>query len=217
MSLQMVDADNNFIAVSGIATPAFSVLAWIKKDAIGDACRVINGTGSFSWLLISATDTIWGFSYISEGTNGIIKSVGTLGTGWEHIAMTSTGTDAGNRKLYLNGVEDVDSGGDITGDVTSNAVIDSISHAAASGTDGRLAEVSWWNKALSAEEIVYHMHRQLIGGESGLVGYWPINDAGLGTSVPIKDLTGGGNNGVMNGFTGNPWADGPPIILGRAA
>ncbi len=58
---------------------------------------------------------------------------------------------------------------------------------------GELDEIRIWNVARSPEEIKAAMSTPLTGKEEGLVAYWNFDD---GTA---KDLSGHGNDGVLNG------------------
>ena len=58
---------------------------------------------------------------------------------------------------------------------------------------GELEEIRIWNVARSPEEILAAMNNTLTGKEEGLVAYWNFDD---GTA---KDLSGHGNDGVLNG------------------
>lgn len=58
---------------------------------------------------------------------------------------------------------------------------------------GELDEIRIWNVARSPEEIRAAMSTPLTGKEEGLVAYWNFDD---GTA---KDLSGHGNDGVLNG------------------
>ncbi len=58
---------------------------------------------------------------------------------------------------------------------------------------GDVDEVRIWNVARSPEQIQASMSARLTGKEPGLVAYWTFDDGG------VKDLTGHGNNGVLQG------------------
>jgi hypothetical protein len=58
---------------------------------------------------------------------------------------------------------------------------------------GELDEIHIWNVARSQEQIQAAMNTSLSGKEEGLVAYWNFDD---GTA---KDLSGHGNNGVLDG------------------
>ena len=61
-------------------------------------------------------------------------------------------------------------------------------------------EARLWNVARSQEEIKAHMFKQLEGRESGLIGYWPLNEA----SGPLAhDLSANHNHGFIHGGTWN--------------
>ena len=57
---------------------------------------------------------------------------------------------------------------------------------------GAIAEVQLWSQARTQAQIREDMFRCLAGTETGLIGYWPVNE-GAGTTV--KDLAAG-NNGT---------------------
>ncbi|MEQ9372846.1 MAG: LamG-like jellyroll fold domain-containing protein [Coleofasciculus chthonoplastes F3-SA18-01] len=58
---------------------------------------------------------------------------------------------------------------------------------------GSLGEFRIWNKARTQAEIQGDMGKTLTGGESGLVGYWPLRDGSA------KDYSPNGNNDTLNG------------------
>jgi hypothetical protein len=68
---------------------------------------------------------------------------------------------------------------------------------------GQLDEVRIWNKARTQAEIQSDFTKQLIGNESGLVGYWNFNSI---TGNTVQDLISSQNNGTIfeaestNGF-----------------
>jgi len=59
---------------------------------------------------------------------------------------------------------------------------------------GQLDEVTLWNRALSETELRSFMNHSLIGSESGLVGYWQLNE---GTGSTTADSTGHAHTGVL--------------------
>lgn len=62
------------------------------------------------------------------------------------------------------------------------------------GFSSIIDEVRIWNYARSVEEIRQCMNKKLLGNESGLIGYWRL-DEGEGTTV--YDLTPNRNNGTI--------------------
>jgi len=75
-------------------------------------------------------------------------------------------------------------------------------------TKGNMSQLSLWNKALTKNDINKAMHSSLRGDETGLVGYWPLNE-GLGTTA--YDKSPNANNGLI---TGAIWTDTAPKIYG---
>ncbi len=61
-----------------------------------------------------------------------------------------------------------------------------------------MTEVRVWNIARPESEIKENMFQRLKGNETGLVGYWPLNE---GSENIAKDKTSNGNNGTINGAT----------------
>ncbi|WP_016949096.1 LamG-like jellyroll fold domain-containing protein [Anabaena sp. PCC 7108] len=64
--------------------------------------------------------------------------------------------------------------------------------------NGQITEVSLWNYARREQEIKGDMYQRLKGNETGLVGYWSLNE-GSGSIAP--DKTSSGKNGTINGAT----------------
>ncbi|HAJ60969.1 MAG TPA: hypothetical protein DCP31_18315, partial [Cyanobacteria bacterium UBA8543] len=71
---------------------------------------------------------------------------------------------------------------------------------------GKVAEVRIWGVALSDEEIAVNSKTLLSGNEPGLLAYYPMNEA---TGTEVRDQTGNGNNGKVEGA--NWWGCAAPI------
>ena len=120
---------------------------------------------------------------------------------WFHVAVVRQGTSV---RIYVNGV-----------DRTSIPIahIDPAyvaSRNASIGIDyapeafqGSISEVRVWNYARTESQINAGMYGNFTGSESGLVGYWKLNE-GLGTIA--HDSTANNNHGTLYGnpvwFTG---------------
>ncbi|AOW98601.1 hypothetical protein BJP34_03285 [Moorena producens PAL-8-15-08-1] len=119
---------------------------------------------------------------------------------WHHYAVTFDGK---TQKFYIDGVEVAS--GEIS--TTTAGLIKEDTGELCLGRDdglsryfnGQIAEVRIWNKARSAEEIQADMYQRLTGQESGLVGYWPLNQIQTeGDQQKVIDLTGN-NHGTVKG------------------
>lgn len=62
---------------------------------------------------------------------------------------------------------------------------------------GRLGEIRLWNIARSQAEIASNMNHRLTGNESGLVGYWPLNER---SGLIAHDLSQNANHGTIKGM-----------------
>ena len=71
---------------------------------------------------------------------------------------------------------------------------------------GKLAEVRIWGLALSDEEIEANSRTLISGNESGLLAYYPLNEA---TGTEIRDNSGNGKNGTLTNAIW--WACAAPI------
>jgi len=74
--------------------------------------------------------------------------------------------------------------------------------------DGIIDDVRIWNVARTQQQIQDNMNKELVGNETGLVGYWKFNE---GTGTTAYDSTANGNNGTINGAT---WVNTPYNNLG---
>ncbi|HWB12842.1 MAG TPA: DUF4214 domain-containing protein [Pirellulales bacterium] len=64
--------------------------------------------------------------------------------------------------------------------------------------NGLLNDVRLYDVQRSQADIQSDMTSLLTGGESGLIGYWPLND---GSGTTAKDLSAGAHNGTLGGGT----------------
>jgi hypothetical protein len=71
---------------------------------------------------------------------------------------------------------------------------------------GKVAEVRIWGLALSNEEIEVNSKTLLSGNESGLLAYYPLNEA---TETEVRDYSGRSANGTIS--SGNWWGCTAPI------
>lgn len=107
---------------------------------------------------------------------------------WTHVAYTRSGIGTGTHKLYKNGVEVVggiyDGGNavDFVASTSTAKMIGGRTPGALQPFNGRIRNVRVWSVARSQAEIAANKDLWLRGDETGLVGYWPVND-GVGTGV----------------------------------
>ena len=115
---------------------------------------------------------------------------------WNHVAGVYDGS---LQKIYLNGnLVSTSETFTATVEPTTTEHLFLGSSPAFSGRviEAGLTEVRIWNVARSDQEIKEFATQRITGGETGLAGYWPI-DEGQGQS--IADLSSNGNEGVLGG------------------
>lgn len=110
-------------------------------------------------------------------------------SGWNHIAQTYDGS---TQKLYLNGV--LVASQTLSGEITANANDLLIGDM----FNGTIDEVRLWDVARTEEEIRANMCKKLDGDESGLIGYWRLDE---GTGTTANDETGNNNGTLTNSPT----------------
>ena len=115
---------------------------------------------------------------------------------WNHVA----GVYEGNyQKIYLNG-NLVHSSDPFTATI-SPAPSEHLYIGSSPSFSGRvieagLTEVRIWNIARTDEEIREFATKRILGDETGLAAYWPMNE---GKGQSITDMTGKGNEGILGG------------------
>jgi PKD repeat protein len=183
------------------ATPFLSELtveAWFKADEAGG--RILNmGSG----LIISvdpATDTIT----VSIGTTTHEATAPGLSGEWRLIGV---GYDAADKAvIYLDGLPLIEAA---YGDTVPSATL-----VVGSTFRGNIAEVRLWSIARDAGDVAASSYGRLTGGESDLLGHWPINE-GSGQSLRnTTQLAGSGTLGTSDvADAADPaWStDGPPF------
>ncbi len=76
--------------------------------------------------------------------------------------------------------------------------------------NGLLADVRFYNVQRTQAQIQGDMNQLLTGNESGLVGYWPLND---GTGTTATDKTSNHRNGTLTGSPLPAWVTLNPTVV----
>ena len=115
---------------------------------------------------------------------------------WIHVAMTYDDTTL---HLYLNG--GLDGSLSIGQSILTNTLPLTMGDNSEQvySLHGQLDEVRLWSMARTQAQIQASMTGELTGSESGLVGYWPLDE---GTGSVAHDRTAYGNNGTLGGAFG---------------
>ncbi|MEM9022946.1 MAG: LamG-like jellyroll fold domain-containing protein, partial [Bacteroidota bacterium] len=212
------DGSNDYVDIGDVlldGLSTFSLEAWIYPTAlITNAAPT--GHNNFEGAIMhksGAADDNMGLSvttgglafYIDNGSNNSLTgSTPALNT-WTHVAATYDGT---TMTIYQNGVLDASMVVSGSGALISNTNPLRIGGGHAVNYvpyefTGRIDEVRVWNTLRSAGEITNDMCRSLEGDETGLIGYWRLDE--LTNSGTAADAISGNDGTLTNMDATTDW------------
>ncbi|MEL7146098.1 MAG: putative Ig domain-containing protein, partial [Bacteroidota bacterium] len=219
------DGTDDYLDVQGttINGNAGTWEAWVRKDNWTSQTNGIlfgndiafNATNSMYFSFHSAVGLHFRYGDTSNEptTGGAIYGQFTNGFAahsWHHLAVTwehNSGTTT--LKMFVDGVEQ--SGFAAGSRTTHNALIDpgsSLNFGFSQGENyleaGALAEVRTWDIARTESQIQSTMNTTLSGTESGLTGYWPLNDM-TGTVAVSNEVSGAAAANLTNSDANTAW------------
>ena len=214
-SLQF-DGSNDYVTCgipTGYSFTDMTVMCWMKTVAApGTYQAVISkdcpGCGSDFAILVHYFDT-GDVSFNGEGLAEIAGGIINDGD-WHHVAGTRNGT-SGLMNLYVDGaLVDFTFGGTGTISNTNELFFGLYVPSNPHYYEGWIDEVSIWTRELSQTEVQHYMSNCPEGDETGLLGYWNMEE---GTGTVTADLTPNGNDGTLT--NGVLWStDVPNTCLG---
>lgn len=192
--------------------------AWIKwgnKTGIGSWANiaslnssVTNGDVGQFWLQHDASNTYFEFAVQTTATRKFVTSTTPCVQGnWYYVTGVYDGSAI---RLYVNGTLQA------TTSQTGNISAFSSDYKFMIGKwayigryfSGDIDEVCLWNTALSQTQVRNMMCKKLNGNESGLVGYWRMNET---TGSLLVDKSSGSHNGTIfnaaRNYSGAPVGD----------
>lgn len=182
---------------------SFTIEAWIKPDALpGTAMRILSkDTGTVGWALEIGSGGARVIRFLGREWSTVSHdSSAVLEAGiWQHVAGVFDDT-ANTVKIYRNAVE-VKSSTAVVGSPVDNVAVLSIGanqQGAASYLNGKIRDVRLWNTARTQAQVLANMELELVGNESGLLGYWRLDE---GTGTTATDLAAPAQNGTITGAT----------------
>jgi PKD repeat protein len=145
--------------------------------------------------------------YYADGANYLWD--GGVGAGtrfiadgrWHHVAYV---VDADGGRVYVDGsLANTHAWVGTPAPVTSSVPLRFGVYLGGSGAyfNGRLDEVTLWNRVLTAAEVNAAMNFKQTGLEPGLIGFWPFDE---GAGETATDATGLGHDGAL--LNGPVWA-----------
>jgi hypothetical protein len=198
----------------------FTVEGWVYLHNIQKQICLIsfgNGPNNHNILVSLSAGTTSGQPYVlvrnSAGGDSIVSPYKIPLETWTHIAATLQGSTV---KMYMNGIEVV-SGETRYLPENVNRTKNYIGKTNWDGTEipyGKMDEIRIWNRALTKQEINNQKDIPLTGTESGLIGYWPLNES---KGRIAKDASGNGNDAKLMNMIENPWyfQDPEPVVASK--
>jgi len=203
----------------------FTLEAWFQWDDTNtNDCNFIMGKGYEQFEIHTGGGSgVNGLRFIpvwNEGGDSWIDIKNVIRPGWFHVAAVyeyNTSEKQAMARVYVNGeAQDLWRGSVNLGKVaTLSRTFNTLGYDKSSGTyvkkespinigrrtdgwfyfDGKISDVRFWNIARTGEDIKRDKDKVLTGNETGLVGYWKLNEA----SGDAIDSSTTHNNGTLAG------------------
>ncbi len=210
------DGTGKYLRVPGNASYAFgtgdfTVEMWVRPLVLAGDHRVLFSNEALdNWQgALSNGGTSANINFIA-GQDGIVDLASgpllwSLGQ-WYHIAFART---AGTLRIYRDGIQVAS--GSVPAGVGNTTALQwgfrrnpDFSHP----WNGGLDEIRLWNVGRSQSQIQANRFKRLNGTESGLIGYWPLDES---AGQRVLDHTSNHNHGTL-GMTNAVAADDPARI-----
>lgn len=224
MALQILtDRTNNALSFRGVnasvdigntatfnITGALSFEFWAKQPTSSAARQLIYRLDSTNGYQFDSNAGTLRFVYRSSTAVKVTETTETWHDDrWHHVAVTYNASDSNRVILYVDGValKNQTNVGAMTGTASLNCFIGNLSSGGSTNNwAGDMCEVRIWNTTRTVVEITANMYKRVLGNETGLVAYFPMDE---GTGTTITDRSTNSNNGTA---VGSPtWINGAPI------
>ncbi|MDX2196751.1 MAG: LamG-like jellyroll fold domain-containing protein [Cytophagales bacterium] len=180
----------------------YTVQAWVYPENFSGDKWIFGdeqaGNGGVGLQLDNGTGRVIAFR---PGGLGVTTTTLPLNT-WTHLALVQNATGT---HLYINGVFDITmfGAGSANVETSFNSYIGAF-QGTSRNFSGKIDEVSVWNRALTANEILVNKNRNLVGNENGLVALYKMNQGiANGNNIGLNSLANQGPSvatGSMTGF-----------------
>ncbi|MEQ9407983.1 MAG: DUF4347 domain-containing protein, partial [Fuerstiella sp.] len=203
-----VEIPDDTVGFSLTMTDTMTMETWIKpvSGAVNSSMVIINKEGEYELGVDSDGQIKWAFDNSAPDWAWHLTGYYVALDEWNHIAVvyenpTAGASDPAVISTYVNGtLVETFNGTGLIGD--SHAALDTLriggreNNPANQYFEGQIADVRVWNTARTQAEIQTNLDAQLVGNETGLVGYYLFNEASGTTAV---DGSTQGNDGVLGG------------------
>jgi hypothetical protein len=165
-------------------------------------CGFRNNTDCDFYLIQHAPTSVEARFRNSAGTNTDVVITNLQINVWQHFALTY---DGAMLRLYMNGAEvgNAPASGTITNSTAAFYIGNLLYSAVQFYMNGKIDEVSLWNKALSQEEIFHIYDCAVDPSASNLLLYYKFDQGTAnGNNTAITDLipSAGSLNGILHNF-----------------
>jgi hypothetical protein len=200
------DGSNDSISVNNspslTLTTNLTISAWIRKTSNGSYPEIYNsGNQGNSWIL--SISTLGSGNKLNFTEIGIADNFGatTLANNvWYHVVAVKNGDSGTNLTLYVNGVSDGTASIGTISTPSGTIHIGSWNNGIENNFPGTMDDVRIYSRALSAPEVTGLYTNSPYVSNSGLVGWWKLNDGGAAAPTTATDSSGNGNNGTLTNF-----------------
>ena len=195
---------NSYVSLpsSGLSnfTTGFSAGVWVyPTSTAGEQSFFAFGTGTISNNMRLGRGGNDLFFAVNKGTapNMVIAKNAIELNKWQYFSVVQQ--SSGATTLYKNGVSIATQMIYVPNNVPRTNNYIGKSYLTGPLYSGQMSDLSIWNRALSQTEVSSAASTLFTGNETGLVGYWPMKDAGL-------QLDGFVNSGIASVSTSKPVA-----------
>ena len=175
----------------------FTVEMWFRTTTVDSAKTLLIHHGPANSLYLFRTHGDHSISFTVRDsdldTQHTFSSMPLNDGRWHHIAGVRSGATF---QLYVDGVLDATTTNAAIGDLNAGGALQIGYWSAHGALDMEVTEVRIWNTARTAFQIDQLLYVQSDGTNSGLVGYWPLEQ---GNGTTFADGTSNGSNGTIIG------------------
>lgn len=210
------DGSNDYVTVpynANLNSNVFSVQLWANVPTSGGyfglVANRINSGPKKGYILYKNAANQWELLFANQGGGWTEMQTSSITPNqWVHLTVTYDGTTV---RLYVDGILSVSANTSHAPNPSATMFIGARGDGGTPDffTYGQLDDVRFWNRALTAAEVLANKDCELKGTQSGLVAYYTFNQGNAGNAnagvTSLTDATGNGNNGTLTNFalTGN--------------
>ncbi|HKQ48848.1 MAG TPA: LamG domain-containing protein [Phycisphaerae bacterium] len=191
------DGANDYVNIGDHAvlnlSNGFTLEAWVRSDSIAGVQRVvskgISGVNGYGFGQVDGKLTFVTYGIFDYTTSGVYLTAGT----WSHIAVVFDGSN--DAHFYVNGQFAQSVNGNSAVSAGPNPLnIGRTGPLNAQYWNGAIDEVRIWSVMRTAQELADAHALRLAGTESGLIGYWRLDE---GAGQIASDSTANALDGIL--------------------